>query len=168
MKDNNKGYTLIEILIVMAILAVVTSAATVSFRLIYNTKVTTSARIIQSTAKTARLNNMTKQKLKYIHLVKTDGINYMYVDETKDVDISKVEQQLGNTDMGISYGPMGGTIMGLGNGKSITIYFDRSGRCYVYNSSGNPVANVDTIIFSNGTRTSTVNISRITGKVSMD
>ncbi len=168
MKNNNKGYSLVEILIVIAILAVVTSAATVSFRLIHNTKVTTSARLIQSTAKTARLNNMTKQELKYIHILKKGGINYMYVDEVKEVDPSKAEKQLGNADMGVAYGPMGGTVITLTNGRSFTLYFDRSGRCICYNNSGNPVDNVDGIVFSNGTRKSTVNISIITGKVSMD
>ena len=168
MKNNNKGYTLIEIIIVIAILAVVTSAATVSFRLIYNTRVTTSARTVQSIAKTARLNNMTKQKLKYIHLLKKDGLNYMYIDENLTTDMTKGDQQLGSTDMAIVYGPSDGTMIGLANNKAITIYFDRSGRCFTYNMSGAPLPDIDTLEFTNGTRTSTINISRITGKVSME
>ncbi len=168
MKNNNKGYTLIEILIVIAILAVVTSSATISFRLIYNTRVTTSARTVQSVAKTARLNNMTKQGLKYIHLLRKDGLNYMYIDDTLETDMSKGDQQLGSTDMAIVYGPSGGTMIGLANDKAITIYFDRSGRCYTYNKEGAQLPDIDTVAFTNGTRTSTINISRITGKVSME
>ena len=36
MKKNNKGYSLVEIIIVMAIIGVVGSAGTISFRMIYN------------------------------------------------------------------------------------------------------------------------------------
>ena len=165
---NNKGYSLVEILIVICILAVVSSSATISFRLIYNSKVTTGARTLQTLCKTARLNNMTKEKLKYIHIFKKDGANYVYVDEQLNGNTTNKEEQIGSAQMSISYGTSGGTFKAITNDKVLTIYFDRSGQCYMYDKSGVGINNVDTLGFTNGARTAIVNISRITGKVSME
>ncbi|MBE5935125.1 MAG: prepilin-type N-terminal cleavage/methylation domain-containing protein [Lachnospiraceae bacterium] len=169
MKNNNKGYSLVEIIIVIAILAVVTSGAGISFRLIYNTRVTTGARNIQSMCKAARLNNMTKQKLKYIHLFRRDGTYYVYVDDQLTGATSNMDEQIGSVDMGISYGPRSGGTTLLANNKVFTIYFDRSGKCYFYDAAGNMLSsNITRILFSNGKRQATVNISKITGKVTME
>ena len=167
-KVNNKGYSLIEIIIVVAIVAIVSSAGTASLNLIHNSKVSTAARTVNSYCKSVRLNNMTKKELKYIHVFKKNNSNYVYVDSNKSANLTKTEKEIGNTNLAIYYGSTSGSKSAITNDNVITITFDRSGQCQLLNKSGSIISTVDLLSFTNGKRSSDIIISKLTGKVTME
>ena len=163
MKKNNKGFSLIELLIVIAVIAVVTSASTVTFQMIYNAKVSTAARKVQSYCKTVRLNNMTKAQLKYIHIFRDgSGEYYINIDENKSTDTSKKDEAIGNPSLAIKYV----TASSSSVANNITIFFDRNGQCEILKGASR-IDDVIQLRFTNGSRISNVNISKVTGKVTM-
>lgn len=165
MKKNNKGYSLVEIIIVMAIIGVVGSAGTISFRMIYNARVTTVARKVHSYCKTVRLNNMTKAQMKYIHIFKdsSDGTYYINIDEQQNIDTSVKKEEIGNATLGVRYVVDSSSL----SADEITIFFGRNGQCEVIDNAGNPISNVKQLKFTNGSRTAELNISTVTGKITM-
>ena len=163
MKKNNKGFSLVEILIVIAILAVVSSAGTISVKMIYNARVSTVARKVHSYCKTVRLNNMTKAKIKYIHIFMENGNYYINIDEQISINKSKTDEEIGNATLSVKYV----TSSNIVSADNISIYFDRSGQCKVVDSSGTEISGVTGLRFSNGNRVSNLMISNVTGKVTM-
>ena len=68
MKENNKGFSLVELLIIMAVLGIASSAAFMGFNVIHNSNVNNSAGTVNSTLSSIRMNNMSKVNMQYLQI----------------------------------------------------------------------------------------------------
>lgn len=162
--NNNKGFSLVELLVIIAILGVVTSGTYLSFNAIYNSKVTTASKVVSTYTKSVRLNNMTKVQNKYIHIYLNDGQYYINIDNNKNIDTNVTEEKIGPPGMGVKYF----TLSSSENTSGITITFNRSGQSEYYNASGSRIYNVKGLKFVNGTRSASIRIVEATGKTYME
>ena len=80
---NNKGYTLIELMIVIAILGILSGGVVVSIRNLSYANTIKTANSIHMAMKKLRLETMTKAEKQYLYLYKIDEAIYIKV-STKD------------------------------------------------------------------------------------
>ena len=166
MKGNNKGFSLVELLIVMAVLGIVSSAAFMGFNVIHNSNVNNSAGTVNSTLASIRMNNMSKVNMQYLQIYKVDGFYYYRVDDKANIDFNYKLHKLGTSSTGISYiiGSTGNSIR-LTDNRGISITFNRSGECKLYNSDGSlNASDLLGISFFNATRNKTIRILPAIGK----
>jgi prepilin-type N-terminal cleavage/methylation domain-containing protein len=102
-KLNNKGLSLIEIVVVVLILAIITGGITIAWSTVYNAKVDNAAKRLQSTLRTAREVAMSHVSNTTYLEVKTESDNlyarvYTIGPGLADADREMVaEEKLGNT-----------------------------------------------------------------------
>lgn len=163
MKLNKKAFTLIELIIVLAIMAILTTGGVVGIRSITSANITDAAKRIDSRMSQLRLENMTKTPKTYLYLYNIDDVLYM---NTSDSNTATVENgginattgiRLGN-NVKLSYIDPSDIQNDLEDGKEIKISFSRS--------SGAFLSDYKALILSgygNG-KTSTIRCVKETGK----
>ena len=163
MKINNKGFSLVELLIVMGILAIIGSGAFMSFNVIHNANVNNSAGTINSTLSAVRMNNMSKVQTQYLQIYRVNGYNYYRVDDKPNIDFGYRLHKLGTSTTNVSY--ITNNSIRITDNHGITISFTRSGECKLYNSDGTlNSADINGLTFFNGTRDKTIRILPVVGK----
>lgn len=130
MKRGNKGYTLVEFLVVMSILSIVAVAGFSIIGYLTGTKAKSAAYNIQSGLGKARIETMSKSRGKYskdiyffVRYDENDENYYMGLKSKRD---GEVKEMIGNSSINI-LGIYGSDIeVPLGSGEEIRFYFDRS------------------------------------------
>lgn len=131
---NNAGMTLIELIIVVAIMAVVLGGLVLSTSFLGNSRVKRSYSQLQSAYSSARMESMSKKDPLELKISKdTDGVYYLQLGAeekqkwlTRPYTVSfKVYQMAGDKETEMSFDSLAAT---YGDGKSITISFERSGK----------------------------------------
>lgn len=79
MKDNNKGFSLIEVIITLAIMAVLTGMLGLSFNYIQHANTRAAAKTVDSTISKLRFDVMSKKEKPYLYLYQIDGNSYMKI-----------------------------------------------------------------------------------------
>lgn len=163
MKINNKGFSLVELLIVMAILGIVGSGVFMGFNVIHNANVNNSAGIINSYLSAVRMNNMSKVQSQYLHIYRKGGYNYYYVDDKAKIDFNYKIHKLGTSSTNISY--VTTNSIRITDNHGISISFTRSGECKLYKSDGSlDTVDLNGITFYNATRNKAIRILPAIGK----
>ncbi len=132
---NNKGYTLVELMVVIAIIGVVASMTMVGVKMSKSADVSYAANTINSYMASIRMNNMSKVTMQYLHIYKDKDSYYYTIEENdKTIDFSNHENEIGNVDTAIFYQTSGESVIANNNGICIT--YNRAGECKLYNKSG--------------------------------
>lgn len=133
---NNKGYTLVELMVVIAIIGVVSSVTMVGIKMSKSADAAYAANTINSYMASIRMNNMSKVTSQYLHIYKYKDSHYYSIDNSNKIDFANpnLDNEIGNTDMAIFYQTSGESVITNNNG--ITISYNRAGECKLYNKSG--------------------------------
>ncbi|NLZ82066.1 MAG: prepilin-type N-terminal cleavage/methylation domain-containing protein [Clostridiales bacterium] len=163
MSHNNKGYTLIELIITLGILAIITTGAVMLTSRITYADTTKAAKIVDSTMDKLRLETMTKSTKRYLHIYHYDDSIYIKISIYDTASMAGLDSASGNKigrKMDIYYKVYDGVEELLGSGDSIVIGFARS--------SGAFSSNYETIRFQYGGSSSTIYCTKETGRHYVD
>lgn len=125
---NNKGISLIEVIVVVAILSIMSSMLVMSYNVVYQQKTKSCAESIDSYLDRIRLESMSREKQRYMVLYQAeDG---MYMGATSDPDSfvkdTKREEKVGDKSVSIYYKTASsGTYTKISGETMFMISFDR-------------------------------------------
>lgn len=167
---NNKGFSLVELIIVIAIISVLTSAATIGFTYLYNTNVKSSIK---------KIDNALKRTQSYTISKSTGGRDIgMKLQQESDGNYSVefigipnlTKEKIGNKRLKVRYTDTSGVahIVNYTNGPLI-VYFDRStgGLLTLSETSSVKVSSIEITTsgdFSDSSKCCKIKISGVTGK----
>lgn len=153
---NNKGVSLIELIIVIAIMAVITGVGGYSYKMVSNKTVTQCAKNIQLSLEKDRVNAMGKKSASVTFYATDDGV-YMTENINQGEDgATSVTTRIGKKGLTVNYGASGNTL----DSSGITIQFSRS--------DGSLKSNYDDyfpIIVSKANKSYKIDIEPLTGRV---
>jgi prepilin-type N-terminal cleavage/methylation domain-containing protein len=169
-KKNNRGLSLVEIIVVVAILSVIIGTVSIGFGLVSTKSATECAKNIQISLERCRINTMGKKQGCIAIYKKTDGIYiveaYDYGATTPTLDsIDKTnEKRIGKKDVNV--------YMGAGPYDPTTTYSAMdTGYIIEFNRSDGSVKSISgtsyLFIFNKGSRTEVVSIDKLTGRVTL-
>lgn len=165
MELNDKGFSLVELLVIIGMLAIISSGAFMGFNTIYNANVNNSASTINSTLSAVRMNNMSKIQVHYLHIYRVDGFNYYRVADKAKIDFDYKLHKLGSADTNVSYIIDKSNSIRITDDNGISIGFERTGECKLYNKDGTDNSgDITGITFFNATRDKTIRILPTLGK----
>lgn len=126
--NDNRGYSLIELVIVLAIIAIIMSTVFYSIILIFSANAKSCANNIQRSIGECKVTTMGKADA-YMELYRdSEGTVYtkMYVTESDGTSTEEEPQKVGTSRVYVGYATSGGTKTPLEAGDKIEIRFDRS------------------------------------------
>jgi prepilin-type N-terminal cleavage/methylation domain-containing protein len=182
MKRKNEGFTLIELIVVIAIMAVMTAAFGVSFTLIGRQRVSTAASSFKENFTLAQTYAKSKGacKLTLIGSSEDDSATYIYTaantSELSDPDKCKLGNGPNDINKNVTvsvYFVGNSTPYVLEDGVQIDIMINREtggvSNASSYTKDGTTVTGVPyKIEFSNGTKTTTLKIAQYTGVITYE
>lgn len=157
-KLNNSGISIVEIVIVIAIMGIIGAAAFLSTTVATDKQVTSCAEKLSSSLEQTRNLVMGKQT-GYIKIWQTAG-DYVYIQMYMDGEEFSDEVAIGRPGIVVNYTLADGTTGVLTAGGELKVYFLRNGS--VSKTSGNQVSVFEV---TNGRRTIEVRIDQFTGRI---
>lgn len=138
MSIRNKGFSLIEMIIVLAILTIVSTGAIIGIRSIGYANTVNAAKRVDSVMDKVRLETMTRDAKQYLYLYNRDGVLYMRTDTTEITDPVSLTEATGTRlahRVTLAYKKPGdGDETVLGNGGYLCITFLRSSGAFSLDS----------------------------------
>ena len=182
MKQNNKGLSLVELIVVIAIMAVVIGIGALSFNLLFGTQAKSCAQKVSGMLNETKTGCMSRYDETMILSYRTAGSDPAittagYYTENKlytiDKDATSVEtgseiRKMGGSRVVITVYMADGSSFVLGQNNKVTISFDRASGAFdkattvVDGSNGSGY--IDKITFQSGLRTYTITMVQETGK----
>jgi len=182
MKQNNKGLSLVELIVVFAIMAVVIGMGVLSFSLLFGTQAKSCAQKVSgmlSETKTGCLSRYDETMTLSYRLagsdpaITTDGYyteNAVFTIDrnAESKSLGSEIRRMGGSNVVITVHMSDGSFFVLGQNNKITISFDRSSGAFekastvVDGSAGSGY--IDKITFQSGLRTYTITMVQETGK----
>lgn len=159
MASKNKGFSLVEMIITIAIISIVTTGSLVISRRIGYADTMKAAKTVDSAMDKLRLETMSKDKRQYMYLYKVDNSIYMKVSSDPDAISAGLDSDSGKklgSNISISVDDPSGTDRLIGDGENISISFTRS--------SGAFTSNYEYIKFIYSTNTSVIHCIIETGR----
>lgn len=158
MRDNNRGYTLVEIIVVLAIIGIALSIAQLSLSNIFNNKLNGYTKEFASLIREVRVNQMS-YKSDYKIKIEISNNQY-YIKELKgdqEVDGKTIKLPSGYE---LKYEDTTGSISPVGDGMEISF---SSGSGSVTNGAG-----IYYITSTNSKKEGKIKLSSITGRVAIE
>ncbi len=185
MKRNNKGYTLVELIVIFAILAVMIGVTSLSLSYLFGTQARECAQKVSTLLSETKTGSMSrfdeKMKLSYrikdSHAaVKSDGYyaeNTVYSIDKDAVSYELTDpeiKKMGSGRVVITVELSNGDIFELGQDQSITISFDRSSGALdpIIKNDVQENAYLSKLTFAAGLRTYTITMVPETGKHTLE
>jgi prepilin-type N-terminal cleavage/methylation domain-containing protein len=159
MARGNKGYTLIELIIALGIVAIITTGALLLLNQITMADTKKAAKSVDVVLDKLRLDTMAKSSKSYLHIYYYDNGVYIKVSSEEDSILADLDSDSGKKigrKMSIYYTENGGTEKLLESGESIVISFNRS--------SGAFSSNYSSIKFTYSGRSSVLQCIKETGR----
>lgn len=163
---NNTGYSLVELIIVIAIMAVLIGTVFLSITMVFGANAKTCANNIQRAIADCKVTTMGKKEA-YMELYRdTNGSVYtkLYVYEQNGAAPTEGEpQKMGNSRVYIGYTKEGESLeaaRSLDEGDSITIKFDRSSGSF----DAATYADCAQIVVRGGSKNYALEFTQLTGK----
>ncbi len=152
MLKNNKGFTLVEVIIVVAIIAVLSSAAVVTTYQVSSTNAKQTANEIAGMLSRCRMSTLSGMVDPYLEISGNNGdITATLFANGHQIEIEEVATNAVNVSFTI-----GGTTTEMTGNQSLTIRYDTSG------AITSPM-DIQTITASSGSKRYTINIVAATG-----
>lgn len=180
-KHNNQGFSLVELIVVIVIMAIMIGVTTLSLSLLFGTQARGCAQKVSSQLNQTKTGSMSRydEKMKLSYCTKGSGAavtsdgyyteNFVY---TMDKDANSVAlkeseiKKMGSPRVEIVVYLSDNTFFTLGKTDSITISYDRASGALdpiIINEEQKDVY-LDKITFSSGLRTYTITMTAKTGK----
>lgn len=160
---NNSGYSLIELVIVLAIIAVIMGGVFYSIILIFSANAKSTANDIQRAIGDCKVATMGKSAA-YMKLYRNadgDVFTQMWVKDSSGSYVPSDPQKVGPKKVTVAYQPKGGGRTELLAGDSIEIWFDRATGGFKADGSGNLY---EIIFVEGGSKKYEITLTALTGK----
>lgn len=162
---NNDGYSLIELVIVLAIIAVIMGTVFYSVILVFSANAKSCANDIQRAIGDCKVSTMGKSAA-YMKLYRNaDGnvFTQMWIKDSSGSYVPSDPQKVGTSRVYVGYKAVGGTETELPTGESsgIQICFDRATGGFKEDGSGNLY---EIIYVKGGSKSYEISLTKLTGK----
>ncbi len=170
MKTNNKGMSYVELLLVLAIMAILIGVVSISVGLIGRTNVTRGAEKLSSTINQSRSTSMARGSNKgQIEISYSNGRYYYYVGDSAAADKEEQKVEFLASPGVLTYGPAsnpGAAVTVDDNGEILVIRFNQaSGSIKEFmDQEGNMYTGTIDVTLTNGDKSTTVRVYQATGK----
>lgn len=158
MGRNQKGFTLVELIVVIAIMAVVATMGLLSFSVVTGQDVKSCAADIKSYIGQTKVHAMSRANATMTLSVKSDGVYVNLSVEGHDV-------QVGKSGIAVSYRTDDGGTVTLNATDTLVLSFDRSSGAFLQLPDGKYCT---AIVLNGGGRTITITLIPQTGKYYID
>lgn len=162
-KLNNMGYSLMEMVIVIAIIAVIMSTVFFSIILVFSANARTTANDIQRAIGDCKVTTMGRSEA-YMKLYRNadgDVFTQMWVKDSTNTFVPAEPQKVGTKRVTMAYRPKSGSRTEFYAGDSIEIWFDRASGGFIQDGSGNLY---DVIYVEGGSKKYEITLTELTGK----
>ena len=164
MKDNNKGFSYIELILVLAIMSLMVGMIGLSYGLVTRNNVSKAAAKMESAFNTARITSLSKgSEQGALNIMQEDGIVYYCIGKFDPEDPNCPSW------IKIAQAPVyvtlsnGGTHADLPDGSILVFKYNPSSGAFKSDSFPS-----NKIIFSNGSKESTLTLFKATGKCKVE
>lgn len=178
MKKNNKGYSLVELIIVIVILALLSGTALFSVSMVFGASAKACANDLKEALAETKVTAMGKSEAR-LQISRSGADDCIYVtQQVKNVDDtdwkgSKVDEngeavaeKVGNSRVSITYKKEGEALQELKSGESIYLCFDRGNGSFSDKSEGCILC--EEIYVKGGSRSYKLTLTKLTGKVAIE
>ena len=124
-KNRHKGFSMVELIIVIAIMGICSSLATIGFGYLQSGNVKSAARNIDATLTKLRLDTMKQTNQPTMYIYKKGSDYYMYCTANTFNRDSAAGQRIGNSNVSITAKKGSGAEETLGTSNSFQIAFDK-------------------------------------------
>lgn len=175
-KKNNKGYSLVELIVVIAIIAVIGTGVAMSFILVFSANAKTCANDIVNAISECKVMTMTKGKGNVRVIIYRDGENGTIYSELQTRETSSDDwetghdgrEKIGASRCTVTAKRADGSEEDIPTSKDSAwaFYFDRSSGKLL--TEGSTVTSVTEIHVLGGSKHYVVKIEKLTGKISKE
>lgn len=167
MKKNNKGYSLVEVIIVIAIMAAVGGLITIGVSAAINKEAEQCAKKLTTALNNARISSMGKTEV-YINLYQKDDA--IWIDEVSVVTAGQApvtkSTKIGSEGVEVQFMLRNGSYQELGDASSpLKLSFDRSSGSFKQTTVAATTEYCTSIKMTKGARTVTLDLAYLTGKI---
>ncbi|MBO4653233.1 MAG: prepilin-type N-terminal cleavage/methylation domain-containing protein [Lachnospiraceae bacterium] len=166
---HNEGLSLVELIVIIAIMGVLVSVVGISVTVVSRQKVSNAASDVRGQFQTAQTIAMSKDNCYMQFEQNANGETVFTIHSSNNAILDRVTV---SEKISITVG-YGSSTLNMSSCGVVRIYYDReSGAirdaflCGTSSSDGTSVGNIDTIRFSNGSKSVTLHLTKLTGKVS--
>ena len=173
MKQNNNGYSLVEIIIVIAIMAILTGGVFFSINMVFGANAKTCANDLKNAISQCKVNTMGKSDAA-LEIYRDSSNQCIYAKQCIKESYgwqAKEPEKISNAKVYVTYTTDGTNFQELDDSKSIFIGFDRSSGSF--REGTNPNSGMTDPIYSGffvggGGRKYDIELVKLTGKVSVE
>lgn len=173
MKQNNNGYSLVEIIIVIAIMAILTGGVFFSINMVFGANAKTCANDLKNAISQCKVNTMGKSDAA-LEIYRDSSNQCIYAKQWIKESYgwqAKEPEKISNAKVYVTYTTDGTNFQELDDTKSIFIGFDRSSGSF--REGTNPNSGMTDPIYSGffvggGGRKYDIELVKLTGKVSVE
>ncbi len=159
---NNKGFSYVEFILVIGIMAVLVSMVSISMGLVSRTNVNRGAEKLNSSINRARNMAMAKGTDRSIVKITFDGTKYYCYVGSATGDSSKGREEIAMSPVTIGYSVQGGSSVQLiTTTNPLVLKFDQSTGAFKAMSDGKYVTK---LVFTNSDKTASITLYPETGK----
>ena len=162
-KKRNLGYSLIELVVVMAIMAILTGASVsiIQYTTYANTKRCVNE--LNTTLDKLRADSLGKTDRPYLYVYNCDGTYYMTVTTEETINTSVKRKKLANTKVEFFY-TRGGSESKLTDGEYVKIGFTKSLGTYMNGASATDAKYYNNFRIATSSSSTTIEMVELTGK----
>lgn len=163
MKNNNKGFSYVELILVIAIIAIVVGLVSLSMGLVGRTNVNRGAEKLYSSLSQARSTSVTRGTERGMLTISCDGNKYYcYIGSLTNPNADELKEALVSSPVEIGYYYEGDdTLHKITAGTSLSIGYDKASGAFIAIGE-NPCCSQ--IVLINGDKTAAVKLHVATGK----